>query len=84
MNERLQKLADTVLLYSLPVAILGAIFKYQHYRYANEMLIVGLSSVAMGALLKYIPQKNAEGYLLGFGIAIGCMLTLFKLVHFTF
>jgi hypothetical protein len=84
MNEGLQKMADTALLYSLPVAIIGAVFKYLHYPYANQMLIVGLTSVAIAALLKYIPQKNAEGYLLAFGIAAGCMLTLFKLVHFSF
>jgi len=77
-------MADMVLLYSLPVAILGAIFKYMHYPYANPMLIIGLSSVAMGALLKYVPEKTAEGYLMGFGIAIASILVLFKLVHFSF
>ncbi len=84
MNNGLQKMADTAMLYSLPVAIVGAVFKYMHYPYANVMLTVGLPSIAIAALLKYLPQKNAEGFLMGFGIAIACMLVLFKLVHFSF
>ena len=77
-------MADMAILYSLPVAIVGAVFKYLHYPYANVLLTVGLPSVALAALLKYLPQKTAEGFLMGFGIATACILVLFKLVHFSF
>ena len=84
MSEQIKKMADTVLMMSLPVSILGAVFKYMHMHGANILLMVGLPSVALAALLKYLPQKNAEGYLMGFGIAVGCFFALFKLVHFSF
>jgi hypothetical protein len=83
MKEQMKKMADFALLSALPVSILGAVFKYMHIHGANILLMVGLPSVALAALLKYLPQKNTEGYLMGFGIAAGCFFALFKLVHFS-
>jgi len=81
MESELQKLGNRVLLYSLPVAILGAAFKLMHFPYSNQLLIVGLSSVALGAVLKYFPEKKPDAYLTGSAIFTGCMAVLFTLMH---
>jgi hypothetical protein len=79
--NQLAKLGNQCLTYSLPVAILGAFFRLMHFNGANYMLTVGLSSVALGALLKYWSEKTLEGFLTGAGIATVCMAVLFKLMH---
>lgn len=82
MKEAVQKLADRALLYSLPVAILGAAFKTMHWPYANQMLLVGLSSVGLAAFLRYASEKTIEGYVTGYTIFISCIAVLFKIMHF--
>ena len=54
-----------MLLCSLPVAILGAVFRLMHYPYANQLLIVGLGSVAFGAVIRYFSEKTIDGVLTG-------------------
>ena len=82
MKDGLQKMADTALLYALPVGILGAVFKIMHYPYANQMLMVGLSTVAIGGLLRYAAEKTPEGYSIGITIFLVCIAFLFKILHF--
>lgn len=79
--EPFAKIGNRILTYSLPVAILGAFFRLMHYPYANQILIVGLSSIALGALIKYFSEKTMEGYLTGIAVAAACIGVLFKLMH---
>ena len=81
MNSTLAKLGNRVLLFSLPVAILGSLFRLMHYPYGNQMLLVGLSSVALGALLRYFSEKTIDGYLTGAAAFAGCIAVLFKLMR---
>ena len=82
MKEGLKKMADRVLLYSLPVSIVGALFKILHFPYANQLLIVGLSSVGLGAFIKYSAEKTAEGYTTGITALLMALAFLFKIMHF--
>lgn len=84
MESEFQKMGSRVLLYSLPVAILGAAFKLMHFHAANQLLIVGLGSVALGALFKYFPEKKPDAYLTGSFVFTGCIAGLFKLMHWPY
>ena len=81
MNSVIGKLGNKMLLFSLPVAILGASFRLMHFPYGNMLLLVGLSSVIVGAALKYFSENNIDSYLTGAAIAAGCIAVLFKLMH---
>ena len=81
MQPQIEKLIDRALLIALPVAILGSVFKTMHYPYANQMLIVGLGSVALAGFLKYALEKTLDGYITGAAISLGCIAVLFKLMH---
>ena len=81
MNPQVNKLCDRVLLFALPVAILGSVFKTMHYPHSNQMLIAGLSSIAIASFLKYALEKTLDGYITGSAIALGCIAVLFKLEH---
>jgi hypothetical protein len=81
MKTGIAKLANNLLLVSLPVAIMGALFKILHWPYANQLLIVGIGSVALGSFLKYALEKTFDSYITGATIAIGSIAALFKIMH---
>lgn len=81
-DTRISKTLDTALLYSLPVTILGAAMRLKHIHGANQLLMVGLSTVALVALFKFWLKKTFEGYAAGTAIFFGCLAVLFKLMHF--
>ena len=81
MNSEFSKLGNRALLCSLPVAIVGALFRLMHYPYGNQLLLIGLSSVIIGAMLKYFVEKTIDSYLTGAAISAGCIAVLFKLMH---
>ena len=77
----LEKAANQGLSIALPIAIIGAGFRLAHWPFANQFLIIGLSSVAIWGFVKYALEKTIEGYAMGSLIAIGCIAMLFKLMH---
>ncbi len=81
MKEGVQKLADRALVLSLSVAIIGSALKILHLPGANYLLLVGLSSVSLAALIKYFAEQTPEGYMRGISIAFVCMAVLFRLMR---
>ena len=79
--SQLEKAANQGLTIALPIAILGAVFRLAHFPFANQLLVIGLASVAFWALFKYALEQTLEGYATGLAIAIGCIAMLFKLEH---
>ena len=67
--------------FSSCVHFVGAILRLMHFHGANPLLIVGLSSVAVGALMKYASQLTVQGIVTGIAIAAICIIALFKLMH---
>ena len=84
MEPEMQKLLERALLFSLAVAILGAIFKINHFPYSNELLMSGLGSVALAAFIRYAVEGTLQGYATGFTIALTCLALLFKILHFEY
>ena len=68
-------------MFALPIAILGSVFKTMHYAHSNQLLIVGLSSIAIASFLKYALEKTLDGYITGAALALGCIAVMFKLEH---
>ena len=77
----MKKVANILLMFSLPVAIAGALFRTMHWTGGNILLVNGLPMVAIASLLKYAADKTLEGYVLGFTVAVACIGVLFKLEH---
>jgi hypothetical protein len=81
VNEHAKKLLDNVLLASLGIAIVASVLKIMHLPGANQLLIVGLSTVGFAALIKYFSEKTLDGYITGAAIWLATTAVLFKLMH---
>lgn len=82
VDAKMTKVADTALLYALGVSILGAVLKLNHMKFANQSLMVGLSSLAVAFLIKNLLKNTLEGYIAGITLFLACIAVLFELMHF--